>query len=314
MTVFYFFFPSAPEECGAPPAGLPSEQSYTLSIAEDECITVRSCNATDRLEALDKSNIASIIKQFAEVAEGRDGKSSGTEGAKEDNEGHCKSKEEKITTDCPADIHSKTSHKENICDENEVLSDAKSNEDINKGHCNVKSCDSKDINLEDEDSLCCTEDINEALSAENSPPKLGNIKFSEVLPLNNDLDVADLVGSKFKFKLNEHNILEMVDGEELGKKVKRPLEFSDNEENIKELKRAKPCFLDLLSKCGGPDYRNADLAQCEERENVQAFEQIGGEACSTEDRENDEVTVAPNTLACQENPIKGPNKVSFLYN
>uniref|UniRef100_A0A6A7FXH7 Lethal(3)malignant brain tumor-like protein 3 n=1 Tax=Hirondellea gigas TaxID=1518452 RepID=A0A6A7FXH7_9CRUS len=66
---------------------------------------------------------------------------------------------------------------------------------------------------DDEDSLCCLEELADALSNfdEDSPKKLDEINFNEVLSLEKANRVAELKGTKIKFKLNEFHVLEICE-------------------------------------------------------------------------------------------------------
>ena len=65
--------------------------------------------------------------------------------------------------------------------------------------------------LEGDDCLRCTEELPEALSNtdDDSPKKVHDLKFSKFLALERS-KVAKLQGTKLKFKLNEFNVLEMI--------------------------------------------------------------------------------------------------------
>ena len=67
---------------------------------------------------------------------------------------------------------------------------------------------------DDDDCLRCTEELSDALSNtdEDSPKKIRDLKFEEFLSLERS-KVAQLHGTKLKFKLNEFNVLEMVDSQ-----------------------------------------------------------------------------------------------------
>lgn len=147
---------------------------------------------------------------------------------------------------------------------------------VDKGNARQLSPTSGDKETDDADSLHCAEVFNDAVSNldEDSPVKMLDIKFNEILPLENS-NVANLVGSKLKFKLNEFNVLEMLDNKStISSNNNNNINIVPTQDKLESLEKAKPCFLDLLSKCGGPDMRKTDASKASELECIEEIELI----------------------------------------